>query len=269
MVAQGGPLGGPVVNAIVPVVPARLLETRVGPTETTVDGLFKGTGRLPAGETIELKVTGRGGVPAAAAAVMLNVTAVSPDASGYLTVFPCGSTRPQASNVNYGPGDVVSNAALAKIGNDGKVCIYTLAAADIVADVNGYVPTGGSPDTVVPARLLETRIGPTEMTVDGLFQGTGRLPADSVIELKVTGRGGVPADADAVMLNVTAVSPGSSGYLTVFPCGSTRPQASSVNYRRSDVVPNAVLAKIGNDGKVCIYTLAAADIVVDVNGYTE
>ena len=80
--------------------------------------------------------------------------------------------------------------------------------------------------------------------------------------------GGVPVDADAVMLNVTAVLPDAPGFLTVFPCGSTRPHASNVNYRPGDVIPNAVLAKIGTDGKICIYSLATTDIVIDVNGYT-
>ena len=85
-------------------------------------------------------MTGRGGVPADADAVMLNVTAVFPVAAGFLTVYPCGTTLPKASNVNYGPGDVAPNAVLAKIGTGGKVCIYTLAATDIIVDVNGYVP---------------------------------------------------------------------------------------------------------------------------------
>jgi hypothetical protein len=87
------------------------------------------------------------------------------------------------------------------------------------------------------------------------------------LELTVAGRGGVPIDAGAVMLNVTAVSPGAPGFLTVFPCANTMPLASSVNYGPSDVVANAVLAKIGAGGKVCIYSLAAIDIVVDVTGY--
>jgi len=91
---------------------------------------------------LELTVTGRGGVPTNAGAVMLNVTAVSPGAPGFLTVFPCGNAMPLASSVNYGPGDVVANAVLAKIGADGKVCIYSPAATDIVVDVTGYVPAG-------------------------------------------------------------------------------------------------------------------------------
>jgi len=87
-------------------------------------------------------VAGRGGVPNDAGAVMLNVTAVSPGAPGFLTVFPCANTMPLASSVNYGPGDVVANAVLAKIGAGGKVCIYSLAAIDIVVDVTGYIAAG-------------------------------------------------------------------------------------------------------------------------------
>ncbi len=245
------------------VVPARLLETRPG--QTSVDGQFQGIGRQPAGATVELTVAGRGGVPADATAVMLNVTAVLPDGPGFLTVWSCGDIRPVASSVNYGPGSVVPNAVLAKVGTGGKVCIYTSSAADILADVNGYVVGAGSPAPVVPARLLETRPGQT--TVDGQFQGIGRQPANATVELTVAGRGGVPGDATAVMLNVTAVFPGGPGFLTVWPCGQPRPLASSVNYGPGSVVPNAVLAKVGTGGRVCIYTLAPADILADVNGY--
>ena len=57
---------------------------------------------------------------------MLNVTAVSPGAAGILNSVPnAGLTMPLASSVNYGPGDVVANAVLAKIGTGGKVCIYS------------------------------------------------------------------------------------------------------------------------------------------------
>jgi hypothetical protein len=83
---------------------------------------------------------------------MLNVTAVRPDVAGYMTVFPCGATRPLASNLNFVAGDVVPNAILAKLGPAGKVCIYTSATTDLVVDVNGYVPADGALNSVVPAR---------------------------------------------------------------------------------------------------------------------
>ena len=128
--------------AIVPLVPARVLETRQGANDRTVDGLFQGEGRVVAGGVVELTVADRGGVAADASAVMLNVTAVGPDAAGFGTVWPCGAERPLASNVNYGPGDVAPNAVLAKVGSGGKVCLFTKAGTDLVVDVNGYVLAG-------------------------------------------------------------------------------------------------------------------------------
>jgi hypothetical protein len=91
---------------------------------------------------VEIEVAGRAGVPADAAAVFLNVVAVSPSAAGFLTVFPCGSARPNAASVNYVGGDVAANAVFAKIGEGGKVCVFTVAGTDLVIDVNGYTPAG-------------------------------------------------------------------------------------------------------------------------------
>jgi hypothetical protein len=117
------------------------------PGEATVDHLFEGAGRAAAGSVTELQVVDRGGVGADAAAVVLNVTAVSPSAPGFLTVFPCGETQPLASNINYIPGDVVPNAVVAKVGAGGKVCVFSSAETHIVIDVNAWFAE--SDDTVV------------------------------------------------------------------------------------------------------------------------
>ncbi len=260
-------IGTTLPTPIKSLTPARLLETRIGPDNTTVDGLFEGDGRLAAGGTVELVVAGRGGVADDASAVVLNLGAILPDSDGFLTVYPCGEEQPLASNVNYYAGDVVSNAVLAKIGDDGKVCIYTLAEVDLIADVNSEVAADGSPTPVSPARILETRDVPGYDTVDGLFEAEGRLAAGETLELVVAGRGGVPDDAKAVLMNLGAVLPSGPGFLTVFPCGDDQPLASSVNYDGSDVVSNTMLAKIGDDGKVCIYTLVETDLIADVNGF--
>jgi ELWxxDGT repeat protein len=127
---------------LTPVLPARLLETRSGVGLSTVDGANLGEGTLAAGEVYELPVVNRGGVPGGASAVMLNVTAVRPSGSGYLTVFPCGEDVPNASNVNYVAGQVVPNAVLAKVGVGGRVCVFTFAETHLLIDVSGYVPAG-------------------------------------------------------------------------------------------------------------------------------
>ncbi len=161
----------------------------------------------------------------------------------------------------------MSNLVLTQISDEGTVCIFTLADTHLIADVTAFVPAGGAPSSLVPARLLETRDEPGYETIDGLFEGEGRVPADSILELVVADRGGVPADADTVVLNVGAVLPAGAGFLSVFPCGDETPQASNVNHIPN--VSNFVLAKVGDDGKVCIYTLVETDLIVDVVAATS
>ena len=247
------------------VSPQRVLDTRPG--EVTADGGFAGIGVRAAGSTLELMVAGRVGVPVDATAVVLNVTVTQPGAPGFATVFPCGVDRPTASNVNYtAAGQTVANSVVAKVGVDGRVCLYTLSAAHYVVDVTGYFPVGTFEPLVSPQRVLDTR--PGEVTADGGFAGIGVRAAGSTLELMVAGRVGVPVDATAVVLNVTVTQPGAPGFATVFPCGVDRPTASNVNYTAAgQTVANSVVAKVGVDGRVCLYTLSAAHYVVDVSGY--
>ena len=59
---------------------------------------------------LPVRLAGLGGIPATGAtAAVVNVTAVAPRAPGYATVFPCAAGRPEASNLNYGAGEVVPN----------------------------------------------------------------------------------------------------------------------------------------------------------------
>ena len=103
-------------------------------------------------------------VPADASAVALNVTIADASADGYATVWPCGTTRPEASNVNFRRGGTVANGVVAPIGPDGSVCVYTSVDAHLIVDVAGWF-SGGSPASFtgnVPVRLVDTRnsIGP-------------------------------------------------------------------------------------------------------------
>ena len=49
-------------ESLTPLDPSRILDTRAG--GTTSDHLFEGIGIRAAGSTLELQVTGRGGIPA-------------------------------------------------------------------------------------------------------------------------------------------------------------------------------------------------------------
>jgi hypothetical protein len=240
----------------------------VGPSFTTADHQFEGIGALAAGSILAMQVAGRGAVPTDATSAMLNVTVTEPAADGFVTVYPCGSALPVASSVNFVKGLTVANSVLAKFGPGGTVCIYTRAATHVLVDANAYVPFGStSVFGVAPARLLETRTGPGLVTVDHLFQGVGKTGTGSVIALRVAGRGGVPFDAAAAVLNVTVTEPDAGGFVTAYPCDQARPRASNVNYVARQTVPNGVYAKLDGAGRVCLFTSTPTHIAVDVNAY--
>ncbi len=220
----------------------------------TVDGQFAELGLRGAGVTTAVVVANRGGVPGDARAVTLNVTSTGSLAGGYATVYPCGMPRPDTSNLNFAPGQTVANAVTAKVGVDGAVCIYNDAPTHLIVDVNGYYPSSANFGALDPARLLDTR--------RSSIPGAGVTTA-----VVVANRGGVPGDARAVTLNVTSTGSLAGGYATVYPCGMPRPDTSNLNFAPGQTVANAVTAKVGVDGAVCIYNDAPTHLIVDVNGY--
>jgi hypothetical protein len=217
--------------------------------------------------TLALTVRGRGGVPADATAVVLNVTATQPIGPGFVTVYPCGEGRPNASNLNFVGNQTVPNMAISRVGAAGAVCLYANETTHLVVDVNGYFSADSSFVSLVPARLLETRTGNGLTTVDGQFNGIGQQGRGATLQLKVTGRGGVSAGASAVVLNVTASGAAGPGFVTVYPCGESQPLASSLNYVAGQNVPNAVVAKVGASGTVCLFVSEATHLIADVDGY--
>lgn len=66
--------------------------------------------------------------------VTVNITAVLPDAPGFITVWGDGP-RPQASNVNYQPGDVIANLCQVPVTAHGSIKIYTLARTHFIVDL--------------------------------------------------------------------------------------------------------------------------------------
>jgi alpha-tubulin suppressor-like RCC1 family protein len=248
-----------------PVTPARLLETRVGDGLTTIDGISQGEGTRPAQYVTTLVVGRRGGVPEDASAVVLNVAAAGASGNGYATVYPCDRTQPVAASLNMSVGRAVSNMVVAAVSSSGSVCLFNSQATELIVDVVGFVPRNAPFSAISPARLFESRSGQLP-TIDGADSGVGRRGAGQVTVVKVAGRAGVPASADAVSLNVTIVGAPAAGYATVYPCGE-RPNAASIAYTGPNATPNAVVSGVDASGNVCVYTHTSADLVVDVNGY--
>ncbi len=250
----GIPLTGPAYH---PTSPQRVLDSRKG---TGLSGPFE------AGQTRNLKVTGVAGVPAAGVtAVVLNVTAVSPSAATFVSVWPKGEPKPTASNLNVPAGDVRANLVVAKVGAGGEISLFNNSGTvHLVADVVGYYDNGTAVGDrfrpATPQRVLDSRKG------TGL---SGPFEAGQTRNLKVTGVAGVPAvGVTAVVLNVTAVSPSAATFVSVWPKGEPKPTASNLNVPAGDVRANLVVAKVGAGGEISLFNNSGTvHLVADVVGW--
>jgi len=142
----------------------------------------------------------------------------------------------------------------------------------VIADLGGWfsdssnaAATGSRFVGVTPARILDTRNG------TGGFSSP--LLAGQMIAATVAGVGNVPAmnaavPPSAVVLNVTVTDATAASYLTVWPDGATRPNASDLNWVAGLTVPNLVVVKVGPDGTIDLYNAAGStDVIIDVVGW--
>lgn len=104
------------------------------------------------------------------------------------------------------------------------------------------------------------------MVYSGVMNARNRNEAGSVTEVQVTGRDGIPVDARAASLTITAVHPRQNGYVTAYACGSERPTVANLTHRAAETVASSAVVPIGVDGKVCLYQSSAGHLVVDLNG---
>lgn len=131
-----------------PTVPCRIFDTR------TSQG---GTGSIEAAGTKNFAVRGvssfvsQGGeasncglnVGNNIAAIAINITVITPAAGGYITAYPSDQFKPLASTVNFKAGDVLGNASVVKVSQDGglsgtQLSIFSTASTDVAGDVVGF-----------------------------------------------------------------------------------------------------------------------------------
>ena len=214
---------------------------------------------LAAGQVLDVTVAGRAGVPTAGVgAVVLNVTATDVESASFVTVWPTGSSRPLASNLNLAADDTVANLVLVALGDGGKVSLYQHGGpAELVVDVTGWFPAGAGVRAVTPARVLDTRSAAVP------------LLAGSTVAVTVAGRAGVPSSgAAAVMVNLTATNATTTTFLTAWSGTGARPLASNLNPIPGRTVANLALVPLADDGSLSIGNLAGSvDVIVDVLGW--
>jgi hypothetical protein len=271
-----------------PLAPVRICDTRPisasSPPNQCNSGSDTPLGPISAGGTETVNVANAGdagagtfGIPADATSVVLNVTAVEPAApGGYMTVYPTGAAQPNTSNLNYPAGETVPNLVQVAVGTGGDVSFFSTSQTNLVVDVEGY--TAPSDDSgaglynalPAPARICDTRAA-SSFTSSNQCEGPGNvdglLSPAAPKHVQVTNGTSIPSGTTAAVLNVTVVNPTAGGYLTVYPRGDQRPNASNLNFSVGHTTANRVMVPLSTSGEITLWSSEATDVTVDVSGY--
>ncbi|MGW7539789.1 PKD domain-containing protein [Streptomyces sp. NPDC054770] len=244
---------------LAPVAPTRVLDTRYG------TGAAKS--KVAPGSTTTVTLPKEGQAVETIGAV-LDVTVTGGTGSGVVTVY-CGS-RPTASNLNYRTGQTVSNLVVTKVCSGGKIKIYNSGGrVNLIADLQGVytnynadgdnAPVGSPFVPVNPTRILDSRNG----------TGTPAKPlgANSTLTVKAAGVHGVPADATAVLVNLTGVAPTTGTHLTAYGAGSL-PTVYNDNLSTGETRPVLAVVPVDANGNIHIHNAnGSLNVVTDLEGY--
>jgi hypothetical protein len=97
---------------------------------------------------------------------------------------------------------------------------------------------------------------------------TDRVTGGDVLTVKVTGVGGVPANATAVVVNLTAVGATTATYVTAYGATLARPAVSNLNVNNASAVPNLAIVPVGAGGYIDLYNNSGrVNLLGDISGY--
>ncbi|HWM18073.1 MAG TPA: SGNH/GDSL hydrolase family protein [Ilumatobacteraceae bacterium] len=205
-------------------------------------------------EVVAAGSTRRVPVPGAADAVAVGITADAAETSGYLTVYPCDDDVPEASSVNYGPGEAVAGSAYVGT-TGGAICVFTSARARVIVDLQGRFGSGGASFVAAqPTRILDTRNGTGGWAP---IHGAGQ-----VLDVAAA-----PPGAVATTGSLTEVGSVSAGWETAHPCGSAVPNASNVNSQPGRAAASGVTVRVDGDGRLCLWASTVTHTLFDVTGW--
>lgn len=123
-------------GAFHPIAPKRVYDSRAGAEPIAVV-----KGQLNPGQNRVVDCTvNASGVPAAATAVALNLTAANTTGRGNLSVYPDGTSVPTSSSINYTAGVNIANATVSGCGPGAKLRVACggSTGADFIVDIVGY-----------------------------------------------------------------------------------------------------------------------------------
>ena len=173
-----------------------------------------------------------------------------------------------AYSVNFGDGSAAVSVTAGPVNHTyAKPGTYTITETE--TDSAGDSATASLPYTTMGTNF--TAYGPTRLldTRNGTGAAQGAVAAGGVIKLKVAGVGSIPANAQAVVLNVTVTAPTAAGAIAAYPDGTSAPGTVSVNFAAGQTVATLAVATLGSGGTVDLVNSSSGtvQVIADVTGY--
>lgn len=255
--------------AYYPLTPCRVIDTRIEYRQPP--GPF-GPPSLNARETRRFRIpsTPYCAIPAGAAAYSVTITAVPQGPLQFLAAWADGRPQPNVSNINSPNGRVLANSVIIPASGDGTIDVFAFDRADFLVDINGYfAPDNGTgllffPVTQCRAADSRSAAGP----FGGPIYSFPFAPSTRTVPLPASSCVGIPSNAKAYALNVTAIPGGTPmPYLTAWPNGGLQPNASILNAFQGQTVTNSLILPAGTIGAVDVFAAARTHVVLDVGGY--
>jgi hypothetical protein len=207
-------------------------------------------------------------VPAEAASVVINLTALSNPGWGYFTAVPASvTTSPDTSSLNVVyPGDKRAAAVIVPVETvQGRrlIKIYAYGPAKLLCDITGYFTNESSPLSQTglfistnPTRVLDTRKPDPKKRLWPQWVVEQTLPAPAATE------------AAAVVLNVTSARTRGEGFLTVSGARLPIPNTSNVNWVIPEAtVPNLAITPITAGYGFQVFDYSGGHVIADMAGY--
>lgn len=198
-------------------------------------------------------------------AAQLQIVTSEAKASGSLTLYTDGTTRPGTSSINFEPGRTATNEATVKVTPTGSVDIYNGSSGSVTVNVatvglHAHAQFARTYHPATPARLLDTR--------NGTGGVTGPVAGGHSVTLTVAGTHGVPTGADAVVLNVGATTTKASGSLTVSTHGTSDSSVTGPYWTTGQTASDQIVLPLV-DGKVVLHndSRSSANLVADLVGW--
>ncbi len=251
------------------MTPCRVLDTRIA--YRTPPGPF-GPPSLQALQTRRFRfpATPYCTVPAGAAAYSVTLTVVPPARLDFVTAWPGGATQPTISNINSFAGRTLANNIIVPASGDGSIDVFPYNTTDILIDINGYFAPDDGINGLFFTPFTTCRIADT---TNAGYTGSFGPPvyeneSTHTIPIQTTTRCPAMPNAKAYVISATVLPNGSSmPYLTMWPTGGPRPQASQMNAFEGQIATNTAIVPSGTNGSINVFVYRRTNVVLELSGF--